>query len=188
MSSRSKSTIGVLGLLVAWVGGCPSPADTDDSETTPGTADGPTTATDDPSTCTPEPACAGVQLDDPLLSSGWAMGGDGQDMTIFLSSPGTACGDEEPGECTECGIFDSVAIVLPPGAQAPGTYTEADVDLRCGSVVSDCMGNGEGEGGAAMSFTLEITSIDAGCVVGQLVESGLCSADSGQFAVIRCPS
>lgn len=62
------------------------------------------------------------------------------------------------------------------------------MDLRCGSVVSDCMGNGEGEGGAATSFTLEITSIDAGCVVGQLVESGLCSASSGQFAVIRCPS
>lgn len=172
------------GFLLAFVSGCSSPKDTDESG---GGATSPTEGGESTGAlaCMPAPACAGVELDDPLVSGGWAMGGDGQSLTIFLSSPGTACGDQDPGACTECGIYESVTLELPPAAQAPGIYTESDVSLSCHSTVSDCNGNGEGEDGPATSYSVEIVSIDAGCIVGEVMASP-CAAGSGQFAVARC--
>ena len=164
----------------------------DTTGTTTGTSEssGPITATDpsgDPSTCEEEPPCKGVTLDHPVEpSSGWAQGGDGAPLTIFLSRPGTSCGDDNPAGCTDCGNYESISIGLPPGAELPGSYTEADgAALDCGSIVSDCMGNGEGEGSPSNTYTIEITSIDASCVVGEIVASDGCA--TGQFAVSRCP-
>ena len=107
-------------------------------------------------------------------------------MTIFLSNPGTACGDVDPGMCTNCGIYNSVEITLPSQAQAPGSYTEADIEMDCGSWVSDCMGNGGGEVEEEPGFTVEIVSLDDGCVVGEIIDTTLCSTRSGRFAVSRC--
>lgn len=78
-------------------------------------------------------------------------------------------------------------FVLPSQAQAPGSYTEAEVDIHCKRWVSDCMGNAGMEGDDEDSLTLDIVSIDDTCVVGELVQTSLCSVGSGQFAVSRCP-
>lgn len=193
MGSRRTSKIRAGGFLLALAGGCSSPKDTDEAGggTMSGVTGGATSSTEGADStsglvCMPAPGCAGVELDDPIVSGGWAMGGNGQSLTLFLSTPATACGDQDPGACTECGIYESIVVELPPDAQAPGIYTESDVDLSCSSTVSDCNGNGEGEDGPNMRYTVEIVSIDEGCIVGEIVDTLACSVGNGPFAVARC--
>ncbi len=195
MTVRLVPKLVVSVVLLGCAGGCPSSEDDENamggtvsgsgtgspgSDTDPGT-DADTDPDADP-VCEPAPECEG---EEPGLR-GWVSGGDGPPMTIFLSSPATACGDRDPAMCTECGDYESVEIILPAAAQAPGTYTEADITMNCASWVSDCMGNGGGEGSAEPGFTVEILSIDEGCVVGEIIDTTLCSTSGGRFAVSRC--
>lgn len=179
MGTRQRSKLLVLGLVLTCVGGCPPTSESEEGgETTP--------VDDDPSTCEAAPACPGMPAEG-TWTGGWARGGGDSNMTIFLSNPATACGDKEPGNCTNCGNYESIELTLPGAAQAPGTYDGTDVTMVCGSWISDCMGNGGGEGEPDEGFTLEITSIDDTCVVGEVVMTSTCSAYIGSFAVSRCP-